>query len=189
MGSRSGRKQRLCSPVQLSPLMEGPDMEMQDYLRSSLKNESSWEVIREWFMDLLHLVLLTTSKSLSSDHHETKHPRRPPPQRCRTNDGDDWLSNLPDEILCHILSFLPTKNDVATSTLSSRYSSLWSCIPVLDFHYQPHLHSPQKFVEFVNKVLAGNRSPSIDRFKLSFENCTNLEPISSVNRWIEAVIK
>ncbi|KAK2970486.1 hypothetical protein RJ640_023669 [Escallonia rubra] len=79
--------------------------------------------------------------------------RRPSPQRCRTNDGDDRLSNLPDEILCHILSFLPTKNVVATSILSSRYSSLWSCIPVLDFHYQPHLHSPQKFVEFVNKLV------------------------------------
>ncbi|KAK2972327.1 hypothetical protein RJ640_014385 [Escallonia rubra] len=122
-------------------------------------------------------VLSTTSKLLSSDHHETKHP---PLQRCRTNDGDDWLSNLPDEILCHILSFLPTKNAVATSILSSRYSSLWSCIPVLDFHYQPHLYSPQKFVEFVNKVLVGNRSPSINTLKLSFENspfCANPEII------------
>ncbi|KAK3036338.1 hypothetical protein RJ639_031745 [Escallonia herrerae] len=115
--------------------------------------------------------------------------RRPPPQRRRTNGGDDRLSNLPDEILCHILSFLPTKNAVATSILSSRYLSLWSCIPVLDFHDQPHLHSPQKFVEFVDQVLAGNKSSSIDTFKLSFENCTDLEPISSVNRWIEAVIK
>ncbi|KAK2972065.1 hypothetical protein RJ640_005085 [Escallonia rubra] len=57
MGSRSGRKQRWCSPVQLSPLMEGPDMEMQDYQGGSCKKESSWEVIREWFR---------TQKSLSS---------------------------------------------------------------------------------------------------------------------------
>ncbi|KAK3039805.1 hypothetical protein RJ639_027118 [Escallonia herrerae] len=105
------------------------------------------------------------------------------------NGGDDRLSNLPNEILCHILSFLPTKNVVATSILSSSYLSLWSCIPMLDFHYQPHLHSSQKFVEFVSKVLAGNRSPSIDTFKLSFKNCTDLEPISSVNCRIKALIK
>ncbi|KAK2972459.1 hypothetical protein RJ640_003885 [Escallonia rubra] len=125
------------------------------------------------------IVLSTTSKLLSSDHNETKHS--PPPQRCRTNGGDDRLSNLPDEILCHILSFLPTKNAVATSILSSRYSSLWSYIPVLDFPYQRHLHSPQKFMEFVNKVLAGNRSPSINTFKLSFENCTNSKTNHSVH--------
>ncbi|KAK3004073.1 hypothetical protein RJ639_019945 [Escallonia herrerae] len=116
-------------------------------------------------------------------------PRRRPPQRCSTNDCNDRLSNLPDEILCHILSFLPTKNAVTTSILSSRYFSLWSCIPVLNFHYQPHLHSPQKFVEFVNKVLAGNRSPSINTFKLSFKNCTDLELISTVNHLIKVVIK
>ncbi|KAK2999737.1 hypothetical protein RJ639_023525 [Escallonia herrerae] len=183
MGSRSGRKQRLCSPVQLSPLMEGPDMEMQDYLRGSLKNESSWEVIREWFM-----CFQPPPNRSPPIIMKPNIPRRPP-QRCSTNGGGDRLSNLPHEILCHILSFLPTKNAVATSILSSRYSSLWSCIPVLDFHYQPHFHSPQKFVEFVNKVLTGNRSPSIDTFMLSFKNCTNLEPISSVNRWIEVVIK
>ncbi|KAL6546930.1 hypothetical protein OROMI_022651 [Orobanche minor] len=42
----SRRKQRWC-PQPLTPLMEGPDFEMEDH--EGNKKESSWEVIREWF--------------------------------------------------------------------------------------------------------------------------------------------
>ncbi|XWS10478.1 hypothetical protein CRYUN_Cryun39dG0083200 [Craigia yunnanensis] len=45
MGSRASRKQRWCTQT-LTPLMEGPDPEMQE---EGTKKESSWEVIREWF--------------------------------------------------------------------------------------------------------------------------------------------
>lgn len=44
-GSRT-RKQRWCTPQTLTPLMEGPDPDVQD---EGNKKESSWEVIREWF--------------------------------------------------------------------------------------------------------------------------------------------
>ncbi|THF94224.1 uncharacterized protein LOC114321164 [Camellia sinensis] len=46
MGSRGRRKQRW-SVQALTPLMEGPDLEMQDH--EGTKKESSWDVIREWF--------------------------------------------------------------------------------------------------------------------------------------------
>ncbi|KAI3456646.1 hypothetical protein Pfo_013309 [Paulownia fortunei] len=46
MASMSRRKQRWC-PQPLTPLMEGPDFEMEDH--EGNKKESSWEVIREWF--------------------------------------------------------------------------------------------------------------------------------------------
>lgn len=45
MGSRARRKQRWCTQT-LTPLLEGPDPEMQE---EGNKKESSWEVIREWF--------------------------------------------------------------------------------------------------------------------------------------------
>lgn len=46
MGSKGRRKQQRWSTQPLTPLMEGPDPEMQD---EGGKKESSWEVIREWF--------------------------------------------------------------------------------------------------------------------------------------------
>ncbi|KAI3455318.1 hypothetical protein Pfo_011981 [Paulownia fortunei] len=45
--------------------------------------------------------------------------------------GIDRISNLPNEVLCHILSFLPTKYAVATSILSTKWKDLFPLIPNL----------------------------------------------------------
>jgi hypothetical protein len=39
---------------------------------------------------------------------------------------------MSDEILIHILSFLPTEDASTTSLLSKRWTSLWLLIPTLD---------------------------------------------------------
>ncbi|AES74040.1 putative F-box domain-containing protein [Medicago truncatula] len=48
----------------------------------------------------------------------------------------DRVSSLPDSIICHILSFLPTKDTVATSILSKRWKPL--CISVLTLDFTDH---------------------------------------------------
>ncbi|MCI10311.1 F-box/LRR-repeat protein [Trifolium medium] len=46
---------------------------------------------------------------------------------------DDRISSLPDPILYHIISFLPTKSAATTTILSKRWNPLWLCVPTLNF--------------------------------------------------------
>lgn len=44
----------------------------------------------------------------------------------------DFISRVPDSILSYILSFLPTREAVLTSILSSRWRTVWTLVPTLD---------------------------------------------------------
>jgi hypothetical protein len=48
-------------------------------------------------------------------------------------DMEDRISNLPDGVLHHILSFLPVQSIGQTSVLSTRWNYLWATFPCLDF--------------------------------------------------------
>jgi len=53
-------------------------------------------------------------------------------QPYRSITTEDRVSSLPDSILSHIFSFLPTKDSVATSILSKQWNPL--CFLVLDLN-------------------------------------------------------
>ncbi|PNX65514.1 F-box/LRR-repeat protein, partial [Trifolium pratense] len=63
----------------------------------------------------------------------------------------DRISNLPDEILCYILSFLPTKLAFTTTILSKRWTSLFKLLTTL--HFDDESFSKQAFPCFVNTVM------------------------------------
>ncbi|XLR42953.1 FBD-associated F-box protein At2g26860-like [Arachis duranensis] len=74
----------------------------------------------------------------------------------------DVISRLPDEILCHILSFLPTRTSMATSVLSRRWRYLWEKVQVLDLnddflytHDRSDEEAEECFINFLEKVVSG----------------------------------
>ncbi|EYU44925.1 hypothetical protein MIMGU_mgv1a018043mg, partial [Erythranthe guttata] len=81
-------------------------------------------------------------------------------RRRRRNPSIDRLSDLPDSILCHILSFLLTRNSVATSILSRRWRYLWSFVPNLDFDLEVESTA-------IDRVLLLHKLQKIDTFRIT----------------------
>ncbi|XP_057950906.1 F-box/LRR-repeat protein At4g14103-like isoform X1 [Malania oleifera] len=95
----------------------------------------------------------------------------------------DSISSLPDSLLCHILSFLPTKDAVRTSTLSARWKYLFASIPDLDF--DESLVGHPCFVDFVYRSLALRGSLRINAFRLK---CYVSNNYPHLNAWISAAV-
>ncbi|XP_058730959.1 F-box/FBD/LRR-repeat protein At5g53840-like [Vicia villosa] len=68
------------------------------------------------------------------------------------NENKDRLSNLPDSVILHILSFLNTKHVVQSCVLSTRWKHLWKCIPTLILH-SSRFTTVKKFASFVSNIL------------------------------------
>ncbi|CAI8591508.1 unnamed protein product [Vicia faba] len=86
----------------------------------------------------------------------------------------DRIGALPDEVLTHILSFVPTTQAIVTSILSKRWIHLWRHVPLLHFSDTSlkNLADNYRFNEFVYSILlsreaAGNHS--INTFFLDIE--------------------
>jgi len=74
-------------------------------------------------------------------HRHSLSPWRTPCPRSRMSQPEistsevevDRISNLPEDILVHIFSPLPTKQAFVTSILSKRWKNLWCLVPALEF--------------------------------------------------------
>ncbi|CAJ2670150.1 putative F-box/FBD/LRR-repeat protein At5g56810 [Trifolium pratense] len=65
---------------------------------------------------------------------------------------DDRISALPDDILSHILSFLPTEDAFTTTLLSKRWKLIWLLVPVLNFDDQRFITRGKPYVHFMDMV-------------------------------------
>lgn len=105
----------------------------------------------------------------------------------------DRISSLPDDVLCHILSLLPTKHAVATSILSSRWVNLWAFLPIIDLDNSLYLNPSKKesnsvlFLDFVERVLSLNKSQTVHKFRLHIHNTCG-QSMSRINGFIYNVI-
>ncbi|OMO54211.1 hypothetical protein COLO4_36556 [Corchorus olitorius] len=96
----------------------------------------------------------------------------------------DRISSLPDSILIHILSFLPTQDAVRT-VLVPRFRHVWHFLPILTFDHSwyfdilkddppgegPFYH--EKFLDFVRHVLTFHQNGTLDKYHPS--NTKSLE--------------
>jgi len=80
---------------------------------------------------------MTTTKKLKLSEIETK----------------DRLSDLPESVILHLLSFLNAKYAVQTCVLSTRWRNLWKLLPVLIFNFTD-FQFYKKFMNFIFKVLS-----------------------------------
>ncbi|XP_010437127.2 PREDICTED: LOW QUALITY PROTEIN: FBD-associated F-box protein At4g10400-like [Camelina sativa] len=79
----------------------------------------------------------------------------------------DRISGLPDDVLVKILSFVPTKVAVSTSSLSKRWEFLWMWLTKLEFGDILYSESEFKSLQcFLNRNLPLHRAPVIERFCL-----------------------
>ncbi|KAL2324363.1 hypothetical protein Fmac_023421 [Flemingia macrophylla] len=100
----------------------------------------------------------------------------------------DRIGNLPDEIIQHILSLLPTKDAVRTSVLSRRWHSQWVFVTNLDIsEFAPNMNQKRSlFLDFVNRVIALRKPLDLNLFALACEVFTDA---SCVNSWVCAAVK
>jgi hypothetical protein len=102
----------------------------------------------------------------------------------------DIISTLPDAVLCHVLSFLETKQAVATSILSKRWKHLWLSVPVLDFSNTHVTNQEANFLfnDFVYSVLLSRDSATpIKIFRLFVMHDHTLSV--SFAKWINFVLQ
>ena len=104
--------------------------------------------------------------------------------------ADDRISDLPDEILCHILTFLPTKFAFATSVLSKRWTSLYHSLTFIKFD-DKSVEDHDQFLHFCRSVEAVTLSPHVQQkpIKKFYLRCGGYGNwhIPPVDVWIEAV--
>ncbi|XP_010512148.1 PREDICTED: F-box/LRR-repeat protein At4g14103-like [Camelina sativa] len=122
----------------------------------------------------------------------------------------DVISDLPEALCCHILSFLPTKEAASTSVLSKKWRYLFANVPNLDFDDSVYVNpreerkfptSPREvtrmfyerknkvstsFMDFVDRVLALQGNSPLH--KLSLKVTDGVDPLR-INSWIDNVLE
>ncbi|PWA89334.1 F-box domain, Leucine-rich repeat domain, L domain-like protein [Artemisia annua] len=86
----------------------------------------------------------------------------------------DRLSNLPDDLIHKILSYIGIKQVIEMTVLSSRWRYVWTSVPCLDFSSQD-FSAVIKFSKFVTRVLTHHRNKKVQVYsiKLSFRGKTS----------------
>ncbi|CAN8253733.1 unnamed protein product [Cochlearia groenlandica] len=92
------------------------------------------------------------------------------------------ITDLPESLLLHILSFLPTKSAISTSVLSKQWRSLHNLLPKLEFGFDDNESEHETFSEIVCRVLLSHKSPVLESLIVypSLDRCSEID----IGMWI-----
>ncbi|XP_018459995.1 F-box/LRR-repeat protein At3g59210 [Raphanus sativus] len=97
------------------------------------------------------------------------------------------MDDLPDNLLCQILSNLSTKEAALTSVLSKRWRYLFALVPDLDFDSFSSQHTDHtSFIDFVDRVLKLRGKDHVNKFSLK---CGDGFEDEDVYPWISNVLR
>lgn len=112
------------------------------------------------------------------------------PRSCQNKECQkvDRISNLPDPIIQHILSFLPADDAIKTCILSKRWDSIWTLVPNLIFRRECSCsQEAENFAVFVDKALMHYRSPKVKKFLVEFEFTECFK--AQVDSWVDFAVR
>ncbi|RHN45870.1 putative F-box domain, FBD domain, leucine-rich repeat domain, L domain-containing protein [Medicago truncatula] len=104
----------------------------------------------------------------------------------RSISTEDRISALPDPIIWHILSFVPTKTAAITSILSKRWNPLWLSVLILHFEDET-FQNMESFSHFMSSVfLLRDITLPIRSFHLNRSKRYGIET-QNINRFVHAI--
>ncbi|XP_062091717.1 F-box/LRR-repeat protein At4g14103-like [Humulus lupulus] len=108
---------------------------------------------------------------------------------------EDRISKLPDAVITHILSFLPTDEASQTCILSKRWKLIWHFVPILSFSDADYL-SPLDLYQFVDDCLEHRKrgmyymvGSVITSFKLEMNYCYQASKAYVVDKWLAFAVQ
>ncbi|CAI9108152.1 OLC1v1007687C1 [Oldenlandia corymbosa var. corymbosa] len=153
----------------LNPLFKVSFVKIVPEFPRTASNKLLRRVLRDQFKKELNLQMLSPSKRqdfrLFKNHRFLRspmkiflenmdHEKKVQKSLVESHDDDDdvdKISELPNSILCHILSFLPSKEAAATSILCTRWKDLYAFVPVIDLDYTHNSTDvTEGFLNFIN---------------------------------------
>uniref|UniRef100_A0A0D9WR69 F-box domain-containing protein n=1 Tax=Leersia perrieri TaxID=77586 RepID=A0A0D9WR69_9ORYZ len=105
------------------------------------------------------------------------------------DDGEDRISALPDALLQHALSFLPSHDAVCTCVLARHWRHQWESVPALRISVFPGCRGAQHLNDFVNHLLIlRNRSP-LDQYNIEcYDYGDSFKVFRNIGLWIWYVV-
>ncbi|CAL9239516.1 unnamed protein product [Arabidopsis halleri] len=119
----------------------------------------------------------------------TKRSCSPESSDKRSGDEVDWVRDLPESLLSHVLLNLPTKDVVKTSVLSSKWRYVWRYVPSLELDCRDFTE-PNALVSFIDSFLSFNTDSYLKTCKLRIYCNIDGETYNAhMARWIKDIVK